>query len=284
MRLLKMVLAFTLITLFASNIYSEELREHFEKTYAFSPGGSLSLKNVNGRIEIRSWDKNQVKIEAEKVVRARSRREAEELMEEIRISVERLGNEIRVETELPRGWRGGWGLLDFIFGRKHPQIRVDYTLLVPERIDLNVKSTNGGINICEVAGQVRTRTTNGHIEILKIRGSVNARSTNGSVKVLEATGPVEAKTTNGRIKAEILELEEMEGVRLRTTNGSITLYLPPHIKADVEASTTNGSIHTDFPLEVRGRLTSKRIRGSINGGGGLIELHTTNGSIKILEL
>lgn len=262
MRVSKGFLILTLLVLLLSSARSEELREHFEKTYTLPSSGALSLRNVNGRIEIRSWDKNQVKIEAEKVVRARGRGEAEEIIKEIRISVRRLGNEIRVETELPKGWRGEWELLDLIFGRKHPQIRVDYTLLVPKKIDLDIKSTNGGINICEVAGQICTRTTNGHIKILRVQGSVDARSTNGSVKLLKAMGPVEAKTTNG----------------------SITVYLPPHIKADVEASTTNGSIYTDFPLEVRGKLTSRKIRGLINGGGGLIELHTTNGSIRILEL
>jgi DUF4097 and DUF4098 domain-containing protein YvlB len=69
----------------------------------------------------------------------------------------------------------------------------------------------------------------------------------------------------------------------RTTNGSIKVYFPENLRADVEAKTTNGSVRTDFPIEVRGKVSKRRLKGKINGGGGRIVLHTTNGGIKILE-
>ena len=82
---------------------------------------------------------------------------------------------------------------------------------------------------------------------------------------------------------EFLEFEENEDMTFRTTNGSIKVYFPESLRADVEARTTNGSVRTDFPIEVRGEFSKRRLKGKINGGGGRIVLHTTNGGIKILE-
>ncbi len=73
------------------------------------------------------------------------------------------------------------------------------------------------------------------------------------------------------------------GKTIRIILQSIRLYLPSGIESDIEASTVNGRIKTDFPVKVRGKLGRKRIRGTINGGGGLIDLHTVNGSISIYE-
>lgn len=254
----------SLLLLLADSSYGGKLREHFEKTYDLKAGGRIILSNTNGRIEIRSWDREQVKIEAEKEVEAGSRRAAEEFMREVRIRIDRREGEILIETDYPRRRHGG-NFLDFIFGRR-PHVKVDYRLLVPQQVDLDIRSVNGGVEIAEVKGTVRARTTNGAIELSGIRGSVSA------------------KTTNGHIKAELLKLVENEDMEFKTTNGGITVYLPRDVEADINASTTNGSIRTDFPLEIRGRFVGKRLRGKINGGGGLIELHTTNGGIKILEL
>ena len=109
------------------------------------------------------------------------------------------------------------------------------------------------------------------------------KTTNGGIEVREGKGSVQAKTTNGGIDVELLEFEEDEDMNFRTTNGSIRVYFPENLRADIDARTTNGSVRTDFPIEVRGKFSKRRLKGKINGGGGRIVLHTTNGGIKILE-
>ena len=42
-------------------------------------------------------------------------------------------------------------------------------------------------------------------------------------------------------------------------------------------------VESEFPLEVQGKFNRKRIRGTINGGGVSIDLHTVNGGISIYE-
>ena len=74
-----------------------------------------------------------------------------------------------------------------------------------------------------------------------------------------------------------------EDMKLRTTNGGISLALPADVQATLSARTTNGSVSTDFPVTVQGTFRKNRLEGDLNGGGANLDLKTTNGSIKIRE-
>ena len=71
-------------------------RERFSKTVAFERRGRFRLQNVNGAITVEPWDQNSVEIEAEKA--AASQR----ALEEIQIEVRGQGDEVEVQTRLPR--------------------------------------------------------------------------------------------------------------------------------------------------------------------------------------
>jgi len=114
-----------------------------------------------------------------------------------------------------------------------------------------------------------------------LAGRVAAQTTNGSVTTKNLTGAVEARTTNGSVNVDLASMGS-EKVFLRTTNGSVTLNVPDTARADILATWTNGGIRVadDVKIEVseRGR---RRFEGRLNGGGPPIELHTTNGGIRI---
>jgi DUF4097 and DUF4098 domain-containing protein YvlB len=195
-------------------------------------------------------------------VRAGDRKDAERLMEALKIEIEQRDNEISIITRHPR--KGDGGFWDWVFGQ-NASSAVSYRISVPKQCDVEATSTNGGIYISNIEGVTRLRTTNGKIDAEALKGLVSARTTNGSVRV------------------ELKEVTSAEEMEFMTTNGSVTLYIPNNIDCDVRAKTTNGSIKTDFPLEVHGKYGGKSARGKINGGGPLIFIETTNGSIKLLE-
>jgi len=62
----------------------------------------------------------------------------------------------------------------------------------------------------------------------------------------------------------------------------VTLMLPEKAKATVSASVTNGGINVgsldNFEVTEKAR---RRLEGKLNGGGTEVELHTTNGSIRL---
>jgi DUF4097 and DUF4098 domain-containing protein YvlB len=127
---------------------------------------------------------------------------------------------------------------------------------------------------------VEASNTNGSVAVTGFSGRVSAQTTNGSVTTKDLAGAVDAHTTNGSVNVDLASVGTGK-IALRTTNGSVTLRLPDDAKADVSASWTNGGISvSDVKMEVSER-SRRRFEGRMNGGGAAIELHTTNGGIRI---
>ena len=128
---------------------------------------------------------------------------------------------------------------------------------------------------------VNVTTTNGGILVTGLGGNVIAHTTNGGVTGKALTGGVEARSTNGGVNIDMSSLGSHR-VSLQTTNGGVVLMLPESAKADLSASCTNGGIVVSQDLKVDVTEQSRRrFEGHLNGGGTSIELHTTNGGIRV---
>jgi DUF4097 and DUF4098 domain-containing protein YvlB len=234
---------------------------------------------------------------------------SEQLLNAVEIDVVATGDSVRVRTVSPSGHRGGHG--------------ARYVIRVPRKTEVDrVTSSNGRIALDGVQGAARLRTTNGAIRANGVNGAIDAETTNGGVELQDHTGPatirttngairadidrgqVEASTSNGSITATVRDPEPNKGMRVSTTNGrielalaavrnndirastsnsSITLRLPSQVNAQVRAHTSNSSVSTDFDVNVRGQLRKNELEGTIGSGGALIDVSSTNGSIRILR-
>lgn len=250
------------LLLLQNNLTAGTYHETVERVFDLRRGGEVIIENTNGEVVVEAWDRDEVKVFAEKQVRTATREEAEEIMQKIQINFIHRNDYLRIETEFPRLRSGFW---ESFFGRGR-DASVTYHLNVPRDLDLEVSTVNGKVIIREVSGQV------------------DAHTTNGSIRILESRGHVNAKTTNGGIEVELNAYNENEDMTFKTTNGGIEVSFPRDFRASIDAKTTNGSIKTDFPVSIQGELSRKRLRGEINGGGGRIILHSTNGGIKISEI
>ncbi|MFQ5649696.1 MAG: DUF4097 domain-containing protein [bacterium] len=255
------ILCISGLLLFQGSVLAGTHRETFEQTYPMRTGGKVVVSNTNGEVVVDTWERDEVRVVAEKVVRAGSSREAREIMERVRIHIKHEDDFLEIETDYPRFHDGFWNAL---FGRGI-NVTVSYRITAPRELDLHVSTVNGKIRVSD------------------LRGKIGAHSTNGSIRIIESRGQIEAKTTNGRIEAELVDYDQDEDMYFKTTNGGIEVSFPRDFRAYIEARTTNGRVRTDFPMKVKGEMSRRKIRGEINGGGGRIVLHTTNGGIRILE-
>ena len=232
-----------------SVIQTETIREEL----GVNPGGSLSLENVNGSIEVSVWDRDVVQIVVEKRAKGRSADDAKEILRESKVRIDKSGDDISVRMD-----RKSWN-----FGNNR-ELSVDYTVRLPGMFDAKLESVNGGVRAVGLNGSVSAETVNGGIDLTGIEGSFTAQSVNGDVEV---------------------ELKESSGTNplvAKTVNGDIKVSLPVGIGAHVTAKTVNGRIHTNLPIEVKGWI-GKKLAGNVNGGGRPLHLETVNGSIRIRE-
>lgn len=229
-----------------------EATDSWQRTYKLASGGLVEITNPNGMIQVTpSADATTVEVVAERRARAASEEAARQELKAIRISEQATPTQVRLEVA-----RGAEGMH---FGRSSRT--VTFRVKVPKN------------------AAVRINTRNGEVRVSGLSGPVKADSTNGNIVGEELGGAVQASTTNGDLKIHATAVLP-DGIRLDTTNGSIDLRVP----ADARASITAHWVHGDFEargLRPQGQTEGRRYEGTLNGGGPRIELHTTNGRIRI---
>ena len=254
----------------------ETVKETFLKTYPLQAGGELRVENTNGGITVEAWDRNEVRVEAIKQVRADSAEKAREGMKLLRIEVKPSAGALQILTKYPRN--EGDGFFDWLSGNSL-SMSVTYKIKAPRELVADLQSTNGGVRLVGTRGRAELSTTNGGASVEDVEGNIRMRSTNGGLIVTNAAGSLDGITTNGGITAQLTEVDG--DVSLRTTNGGVTLKLPENLRASVDIATSNGGIHSDLAVE-GGEKTKRSLTGDINGGGGKLVVRSTNGGVRIL--
>lgn len=214
---------------------------------SFDDPGALSIDGgLNGGVAVEGWERDVVGVRAEVWANARTPERAEELAAQVEVRFV----DGRLVAEGPRtDRRESWG--------------VGWEVRVPFETDLDIETTNGGIDVTEVLGRVRFRALNGGVHLTDIGGDVRG------------------STTNGGLHVELSGAEwEGEGLDVETTNGGVTLRVPEGYSARLETGTVNGGIELDFPITVQGRL-GRQLTTTLGDGGPTIRATTTNGGVKI---
>ena len=124
---------------------------------------------------------------------------------------------------------------------------------------------------------------------------VKAHTSGGNLKLQNITGKIDAATSGGDVVAELRPSGQGKS-RLASSGGEITLMLPENAKATVEAviriqgwssHKDEYKVRSDFKADTydyKGDDREIRAVYTINGGGDLIELRTSNSDINIKKL
>jgi putative adhesin len=230
---------------------SAHATDEWTHTYPLTAGGEVRIVNTNGRIDVEGVEGTTLEVRAERIARGATDAAARELLPRIVIKEDAGPDRVSLETERMSG---------FMIGAS---FEVRYHVRAPKNAVVNVTNTNGQVVVNAVSGKVIAHTTN------------------GAVKGTNLTGGVDGESTNGSVSIDMASLGS-ERISLETTNGSVTLMLPEKAKATVSASVTNGGITIgsldNFEVTEKSR---RRLEGKMNGGGTEVELHTTNGGIRV---
>ena len=283
----------SLLTLLAASPAVAQRDTAFTWSKRLPDAARLSIKNLNGAIDIRAGSTDRVEIRA--TIRVESRGSAADVGFEVRDGVaddveictvykglsacepDVSWNDVRVSVryvvDLPKGlrFRGVTGNGDVI--------------VMQSVAEIDVSTGNGDIVIRESASRASASTGNGDVTVAAANGPVKVSTGNGRITVNTARGPVDASTGNGDIDASMMSLPQgvaLPSMSLTSGHGSIRVTLPSDFNGEVDANTGNGSINTDFEMRVQGRLEHSRLRGTIgNGNGPVIKIRSGNGRLEI---
>ena len=226
-------------------------RARFSEVRSFTVPATGALMTVdaspNGGIKVEGQARADVQVQA--CVNATA--ETEDQARAIAQRVDVVATVDRVAADGPRnlGRREGWS--------------VSYRLSVPNKASLSLRTTNGGIALSDVDGEIDFRTVNGGVTLSRLAGKVHGRTTNGGVDV-----DLEGSTWNG------------DGLDVQTENGGVRMSVPADYSARLETGTVNGRMNIEFPVTVQGRI-GREIETQLGSGGPLIRVRTSNGGVNV---
>lgn len=294
--------------------------EKVNETLDADSDGYVKIEHVNGKAEIRGWDKNQVKVIGE----------LGERTEEFKFK--KRGDEIiiKVEVEGRRGNWGNWGSEDGddlqIYVPQNSRIKYTATNAQVEVSSVaggsDIETVNGDIDAQDLAGRVQIEAVNGDIEANGLQGNVSLATVNGDISDRNSkakdvmyesvNGDIEVNSDSTEFNAEtvngdmLLKLQTIEEMTVSTVNGSIKATMELAKNGDVRANSVGGSIDLTFQDDVSarfdiqghagGRITnnitndkvqkakygpSRWLEFSVNGGDGKVDVSTVSGRIKL---
>jgi len=243
------LLALVVAALARADDYS--CKEPFSQTAPFNATGSLSLANVNGSVEIRTWDKNQILVEGGKSAKT------DEELKQIELTIDLTDTHAGIKVHLPER-SGSW-----FFGNTI-RASVRFTITVPATATIE-----------------RLQTVNSTVTIDGLRGSVEAESVNGDIHATGLGGDAHFATVNGGIKADFVAVAPHQELSFETVNGSITVALPKDAGVVLHGSVVNGHISCDFPPELGERTNGRHLSGTIGDGRASLRAETVNGNIAL---
>jgi len=165
---------------------------------------------------------------------------------------------------------------------RSPNVRVE--VQVPQETPLDLHSGDGHIRVDGTSASAKLDTSDGHIEVHDFNGSLRARTGDGHMTIDGVFTDLELRTGDGHVDFTARPGSKMNAPWLiRTSDGRVEARLPQDLAAELYAHTSDGHITLDFPVTVSGSIERSRIRGTLNGGGPLLEISTGDGSIRIAK-
>lgn len=209
------------------SVVNHVAHEEVTETATFSADGltQVRLHNETGRVEIVGDDVDEVSLVAE--VSHGLRRTV------THADVE--GDTLVVDMDCPTGipvW-----------------CSVDYRLVVPSDLDVEVRNENGHLTLQDLDGDVKAHGDNGAVELARLSGDVDVETFNGSVRAGGLTAStVRAESRHGSVRVSFAEAPT--DVTVRTRDGAVEVVVPDDDAAyDVEVDTFVGDTDSSVRID-----------------------------------
>ena len=284
--------------------YRPATRGQPEKKFVVKPGGLLIFDADLAHGEVETGDFESVRVKFESYYKVDTAEEVEALYDKLSIEMSQTENTVKVTVRFADENQAN-----------REKVRLNFKVAIPRKFNLDFR-TGGSATINDVDGTVKASTLGGSLTVKNVTGSLSASSKGGALTIGNVGGDLEARSvggaaTIGQVSGRVVSTSEGGSVWIKeagngmdaTANGgSVTAYFPKTPSSDckmtanagtielrlgesvavtIDAAWTSGGIVSDFKIASKEGKKSNSLKGDINGGGPLVTLRTTAGSIHI---
>jgi DUF4097 and DUF4098 domain-containing protein YvlB len=149
------------------------------------------------------------------------------------------------------------------------------------RGELDLNSVEGIVDVEDADGVLQLSSVNEAVRVARCLGEISAQSVNGPI-VLDALSSrsVEAETVNGEVYFDgVLQVDGE--YRFASHNGDIVVAIAPGTNANVSISTFNGDFDSSFPVQLSETRRGRCFNFTMGSGGAKLNLESFGGSIQL---
>lgn len=214
------------------------------ETRPLDPRGRVEIENVKGSVEVRVWDRPEVKIEG-------SLGEGVE-----RLEIEGDRTHLNVRVKYPN--RGGVNL----FGSSDKSEPTDLRLMVPLRADLDIDVVSADVNVEGVAsGELSIDAVSGDVTVAGAPREAEFDSVSGDLMLTINSNRVSAETVSGDLTLR----GRLDGeVDVETVSGRIDVGTLNTRVQRLAGSTVSGDIRINTALANNGRISLETVSGDLD--------------------
>lgn len=274
---------------------------YLSKTFNLS-SGQLYVATSGGSIKVEGGNSSQVKVEMYVNSKRHSDSKIREIIEDdYEIRIEKSGSRIEAVAKRESGnWSnngisisfvvytpkdfecelntsGGSLKISGVSGRNHELKTSGGSITASDMNgDLEARTSGGSITVSDFIGDLDAKTSGGSIKLEDIQGDLDVSTSGGGIRISDVQGEVYATTSGGSINADITKLESQ--LVLKTSGGSVNATIPPGLGLDLDLR--GNRVKTSLS-NFSGESKSDRVKGTVNGGGILVQLSTSGGSVSL---
>ncbi len=261
-----------------------------DTTVAVPQGSRLRLQNQGGEVTIKTWDRSQIRVQADHSSRSF-------------IEVDVRGQVVEIESKGRRGLSSvvdyqltvpAWMALDI--GGMYAEVSIDGT-----KAAVKVQTLEGNITLRGGAETVTLSTVNGRIDVSGARGRVELHAVSEGIKVADvAGGELVVESVSGdldmrRIDAKSVDAQTISGdvvyegriadagsYSFLSHSGDVTLAIAEGTNAALSVVSANGDVSSSFALKTE-RTSRRRNTYRMGSGSATVEIETFSGDVDVIR-
>lgn len=254
-RLVNYLIIIVLIVISSIARADSEKRKSVNKSYKVSSSTIVHLKNSFGKMHVETWDKNEVKVDIEVIVRASNDDRAQSLLDKISIDIDD-GNpsgRLSFRTSISNNKSG-----------RNTSFEINYDVSMPKTNNVELKNSFGDLYLGDLSGDTEIDVQYGNMKTGRLTGDSEIKLSFGSgFSEIDALNEGELKVSYSKLSVEEIgnldvhssfstfETEKAKSIDLIAKYGEVEIGEIDVLEADVNFSGFElGQINKSLVLDI----------------------------------
>jgi hypothetical protein len=225
------------------------------QAYSASSGDKLDIENQFGNVNIKTWNRNEVKVDIRIEVSSNVKEAADKMFENIEVEHAKKGNNISFKTDLNAKDEKGYK------GKHNNTISVDYEISMPVNLSLDLENKFGKTTLPDLQGKVNVKqefgnlyagrlTQPGNIEV-KFGGVVIESAVNGKyqfgysdeARIKDLSGKADIDIEFCKSSNVVINAANIDDLKVDAQYSEVAIVVPKNMSANISVETNFGSFN-----------------------------------------